>query len=199
MRADLLEKIAGEHGLLDVLLQASVFKSLEADFLQFIPLYAIWNVAGSAVQSLDPQLSPFDNPSEFRAKFRWTVFTQALFSFFSGKPAGVSIRFLGWFEPGYFAKVGIDGKLWLRRPGGRCRVRLATEVSGEGNSLHTAVNTSLFKSLERGGLRMRETGFNAALGENPTPAAGLNQQELDAAFAHAVTNGGHLLAAFRKP
>jgi len=25
----------------------------------------------------------------------------------------------------------------------------------------------------------------------------LNQQEFDAAFAHAVTNGGHLLASFR--
>jgi len=194
-----MQKIAAEHSLPDIIRQAFIFKSLKADFLQSIPRHAIWNVAGSAVQPLNTQHGPFDSPSEFRPKFRWTVFAQALFSFFSGKPAGVSIRFLRRFEPGYFAKVGIDGKLWLRRPGGRCRVRLATEVSGEGNSLHTAVNTSLFKGLERGGLRMRETGFNAALGENPTPAAGLNQQELDAAFAHAVTNGGHLLAAFRKP
>ena len=194
-----MQKIAAEHSLPDIIRQASIFKSLKADFLQSIPRHAIWNVANSAVQSLDPQLSAFDNPSEFRAKFRWTVFAQALFSFFSGKPGGVSIRFLRRFEPGHFAKVGIDGELWLRRPGGRCRVRLATEVSGEGNSLHAAVNTSLFKSLERGGLRMREAGFNAALGENPTPAAGLNQQELDAAFTHAVTNGGHLSASFRKP
>jgi len=59
------------------------------------------------------------------------------------------------------------------------------------------MNPSLFKSLQRGRLGVGETRFNATLGENPTSAAGLDQQEFDAAFTHAVTNGGHLLAFFR--
>src|SRR5208283_863011 len=63
------------------------------------------------------------------------------------------------------------------------------------------MHASLFKSLERRGLRSRETGFNATLGKDPPPTTSLNQQELDAALAHAVTNGRNLLAAssFRKP
>ncbi len=74
MRAVILEKIAGEHSLSDIIRQASIFKSLKADFLQSIPRYAIWNVVGSAVQPLNPQCGPFDNPSELRAKFGRTVF-----------------------------------------------------------------------------------------------------------------------------
>ncbi len=61
------------------------------------------------------------------------------------------------------------------------------------------MDTSLFKSLEGSGLGVGEAGFNAAFGENPTSAAGLNQQEFDAPSADAVTNGGDLLASFRKP
>ena len=61
------------------------------------------------------------------------------------------------------------------------------------------MNTSLFKSLEGSRLGMRKAGFDSALGEDPACAAGLNQQEFDAASADAVTNGGNLLLSFRKP
>jgi len=74
MRAVILEKIAAEHSLSDIIGQPSIFKSLKADFLQSISRHAIWNVVGSAVQPLNPQCGPFDNPSELRAKFGGTVF-----------------------------------------------------------------------------------------------------------------------------
>jgi len=61
------------------------------------------------------------------------------------------------------------------------------------------MNASLFKSLEGSGLRVRKAGLNAAFGENPASAAGLHQQEFDAAFTDAVTNSGDLLPFFRKP
>ena len=61
------------------------------------------------------------------------------------------------------------------------------------------MNASLFKSLEGSGLGVREAGFDAAFGEDPASAPGLNQQKFDAAPADTVTNGGDLLAFFRKP
>lgn len=193
-----MQKIAGEHGLPNIIRHASILKGVEADSVQSIP-HAIWKVSRSAVQPLNPQQSVADNPDKFSAKFRLTVFQQQLLGFFRGSPGGISIRFLRRFEARHFAKVGVDRQLWLRRRGSSCRVMLAAEVSGEWNFLHAAMHTSLFKSLERSRLCVRESAFNATLRENPTPAASLNQQEFDAAFAHAVTNGGHLLASFRKP
>ena len=61
------------------------------------------------------------------------------------------------------------------------------------------MNARLFKSLEGSRLGVREAAFNAALGENPTSAAGLHQQKLDAASTQAIANGGDLLPSFRKP
>jgi len=61
------------------------------------------------------------------------------------------------------------------------------------------MNPSLFKSLEGGGLGVREAGLNPAFGENPTAAASLNQQEFEAAFTNAVTNRSNLLPSSRKP
>jgi hypothetical protein len=162
--------------------------------------------AGAFVQSPNAGCGTVDNTSEFGAEFRCALFEQPLLRFFRGKPGGVAIRFLRRFEPGHFAKVGNDGKLGLgrldkSRPrvfSKSCSFRFPAEVAGEGDFFHPAMNASLFKSLEGSGLGVCVAGFNAAFGENPTPAATLNQQEFDAASVDAVAHGGHLLASFRK-
>ena len=157
------------------------------------------------MQSPNAGRGAVDDAREFGAKSRRAVFEQALLRFFSGKPGGVSVRFLRQFEPRHFAKVSSDRQLWLGRSGDRPRVfssfatRFAAKVTGKGNLFHPAMNTSLFKSLQGSGLGVREAGFDAAFGEDPASAPGLNQQEFDAAPADAVTNGGDLLASFPKP
>jgi hypothetical protein len=103
--------------------------------------------------------------------------------------------------------MSCDGKVWLGRSGSSrprafrrsCSVRFATEVTGEGDFFHPAMNPSLFKSLEGSRLGACEAGFNTTFGEDPTSAASLNQQEFDAASADAVTNRCDLLTSFRKP
>jgi hypothetical protein len=80
-----------------------------------------------------------------------------------------------------------------------CRVNFAMEETGEGDFFHPAMNPSFFKGLEGSRLGVCEARFNPAFGENPSSASGLNQQEFDAAFSDAVTNGGDLLPLFRKP
>jgi hypothetical protein len=207
----LTEKVVAEYGLPEIAMYASVFKSLKSDFLQAVPPHAIRSVTGAAVQSPNPRYSAVNDASEFGAELQRPAFQQTLLRSFRGKPGGVSIRFLWRFEPSHFAKVGSDGKLWLGRPGrgsgrraGRRpraffrsgNVRFATEVAGEGDFLHPAMNASLFKSLEGGGLGVGEAAFDAAFGKNPKSAAGLNQQKFDAAFVHAITNGGDLLPFF---
>jgi hypothetical protein len=61
------------------------------------------------------------------------------------------------------------------------------------------MNAGFFKSLESGGLGVRESRFDSTFGENPTAAASLDQQKFNAAFAHAITDGGDQPAALRKP
>ena len=78
-------------------------------------------------------------------------------------------------------------------------VGCAPKISREGNFFDPAMNARLFNGLKCAGLRAGKARFDAAFGEYPTPAAGLDQQELDAVCADAVTNGGDLLAFFRKP
>lgn len=207
VRAGRTEKVAGEHSLPDVIMQTSIFMSLKSGFLQLVRTHAIRNMAGRTVQSRDPRQSTVDNSNQFGAEFWRAVLQQALLGLFRRIPCGVAIRFLRRFEPGHFAKVGSDGEVGLgssssRRPCAFFRsggVKPATEIAGEGECLHPAVNASLFKRLERGGLRGCKAGFHATFGENPTPAAGLNQQKFDAAFADAVTNRGDLSASSRKP
>src|ERR1035441_6093401 len=97
----------------ETVMQASVLKKLKADFLQFVPVPAIGSFAGAAAQSLNPRQSTVDHANEFSAECRRAVFAQTLRRFFSGKPGGVSIRFLRRFEPRHFAKVGGDAKLWF--------------------------------------------------------------------------------------
>jgi hypothetical protein len=60
------------------------------------------------------------------------------------------------------------------------------------------MNPSFFKSLQGSGLRGRKAWFHAAFRKNPPSAAGLNQQEFNAAFAHAVTDCGNLLPPSRQ-
>jgi hypothetical protein len=192
------------------------FDCLEPNFLQpvfsglnhrVIHLGVIQTSAEVFVQPLDAGCCSVDDANQFSTEFRRAVFEQALFCFFSGKPGGVPIRFLRRFQARYFAKVGSDGKLWLGGSGSstprvscrNCGISFAPEVAREGYVFHPAMNASLFKSLEGSGLGVREARFSAAFGENPTSAAGLYQQEFNAASANAVTNSGDLLPSFRKP
>ena len=181
-------------------MEASLFMHLKSHSLQAVRV--IQSVVG-AVQTLNTRRSAVDDSRELSAEFRGAAFEQALLRLFSGEPSRVSIRFLRRLEPSHFAKVGSDGKLWLGGPGGsrprafcrRCSFRFAPEITGEADFFHPAMNPSLFKCLERRGLSVGEAGFDAAFGENPTSAAGLNQQEFDAPSADAVTDGCDLLAS----
>ena len=57
------------------------------------------------------------------------------------------------------------------------------------------MNPGFLGSLEGGGLGVGQSGFGAALGENPALlVAGLNQQELNRVAANAEADGSHLLA-----
>jgi len=156
--AVLPEKLPGEGG--SEIVEASIFKGFETDFLQFIPMAGLWMVVGFIVQSLNPRQSTVDDAGEFGAEFGGTVFEQALLRFCARKPGGVAIRFLRQLQPSHFAKMGRDGKLRLggsgaRRPRGFCRsrgVRFPPEVAGEWNLLHPAMNAGLLKGLHGGGL-----------------------------------------------
>jgi hypothetical protein len=140
------------------------------------------------VQAPDAGLGAVNHAGEFGAEFRRPVFEQALLRLFSGKPGGVSIRFLRPLEARHCAKVGSNGS-----------VSFSTRVTGEWDFFDPAMNAGFFKGLKRSRLSVREARLSTAFGENPTSAASLNQQELDAAFTDPVTNGGDLLPCFRKP
>jgi hypothetical protein len=155
-------------------------------------------VAIDTLQALDPRRSTVDDANEFRSEIRLAVFEQALLGFLSRKPCGISIRFLRRFQPRHFTKVRCDRKGGLGGSRRSCRVRLATKIVGKCDGFHPAMNARFFKRLKGCGLSAREARFDSAFGENPTPAASLNQQKLNAAFAEAVTNGGDLRAYFQK-
>lgn len=183
------------------------FEGLESNLLQRVfPRLNRWG-RRTSVQAPDACRGTVDDQSEVGAEFRRAVFEQALLRFFSGEPGRVPIRFLRRFEPRHFAEMSGDGKFRLGKSGSSgsralsrsCSVGFATAVTSEGDFFHPAMNPSLFKSLEGSGLGVGEAGFNTAFGENPTTAAGLNQQEFDAAFTDPITNGGDLLPFLRKP
>ncbi|MGB8012222.1 MAG: hypothetical protein WCF68_11445 [Terriglobales bacterium] len=69
-------------------------------------------------------------------------------------------------------QLGSGGPLALLRG---CDAARAAKIAGEGNCFYPAVNASLFKSFEGSGLSVGKARFDAAFGENPTSAAGLNQ------------------------
>jgi hypothetical protein len=200
------EKVAGEHGLTKIAMEVSTLRSLKADFLQAIPAHAIGNYARARLQPPNPRRSSVDDTSKFGAEFPRPVFFETLLCFFRREPGWVPIRFLRRFEPSHFAKVGSDPKFGLARSAGRPVGRSigrsesfapAAEITGEWEFLHPAMNAGFFYRLKGGGLGLREARLDAAFGENPTSAAGLNQQKFDAAFAHAITDGGDLLPFFR--
>jgi hypothetical protein len=81
---------------------------------------------------------------------------------------------------------------------------LAAKVTSEAGFLHAAMHAGLFERLEGGSLGVSEPGLDAAFGENPASLTGLDQEELDDAAAHPITNRRHLfallkLAQFRQP
>jgi len=195
----LAEKTADERGF-EIVRQPAVFKSLKFYFLQGVLVRAIFefDVAG-VVQSLNPRQGTVDDASEFRSEFGRAVFQQALFRFRWRKPGGITIRFLGRFEAGHFAQVSGDSGLRRGGTGNSSGGRSTTKIAGKGHFLHSAVNASLFNRFESCGLGVGQAGFDAAFRENPTSVAGLNQEEFDAGFLDTITNGGDLLASFRKP
>jgi len=140
------------------------------------------------VQAPDAGLGAVDHAGEFGAEFRRAVLEQALLRLLSGKPGGISIRFLRPLEPGHSAKVGGNGS-----------VSFVQDETGEGDFFDPAMDPSFFKGLKGSRLSVREARLSPAFGENPTSTASLDQQELDAAFTDPVTNGGDLLPCFRKP
>ena len=51
------------------------------------------------------------------------------------------------------------------------------------------MNAGFFEGFEGGRFGVRAARFDAALGEDPTSAAGLHQKKFEAAAAYAVANG----------
>jgi hypothetical protein len=72
-------------------------------------------------------------------------------------------------------------------------------VTGEWNFFDPAMDTSLLKSLAGSRLGVGEPSFHSTLGENPSSAACLHQQEFDPVPANAVADRRHLLALLPKP
>jgi hypothetical protein len=202
--AVLPEKLPGERG--PEIVEASIFKGLKTDFLQFIPMAGLRMAVAFAVQSLNPRQGTVDNAGEFGAEFGGAVFEQALLRFRGRKPGGMSIRFLRQLEPSHFAKMSSDGELRLGGSGARrapafCSsgVRFPPEVAGERNLLHTAMNAGLLKGLHGSGLGVGQARLNASFGKDPPSAASLNQQKFNAVFADTVTNRSDLLPSLQKP
>jgi len=200
-----LSKVSLQRGLPELVKRTPVFKKIEIDKLQTVFVQTVFPPAiRCASQTVDPRHGTVDYAGEFSPELRRAVFDQALPGFFRGKPCRSPVRFLGLFQTSHFAKVGSNGNVNINvdarlRRSGSSMVGCATEISREGNFFDPAMNARLFKSLKRGGVGAGKAGLDAAFGEYPTPAAGLHQQELNTACADAVTNGGNLLASFRRP
>jgi hypothetical protein len=59
------------------------------------------------------------------------------------------------------------------------------------------MHTRFFECLQRRGLSVRQAMLHATFRKNPTPAAGLHQQELDPTFSDAVADGSNLFALIK--
>ena len=69
----------------------------------------------------------------------------------------------------------------------------AASVAGERDLLDFPVNSGFLEGLERGGLRVCKSGFDAAFGKNPTSTAGMDEEKLDAIIRDPIANRGYLL------
>ena len=68
-------------------------------------------------------------------------------------------------------------------------------VASKSRFLDAAVDARLFESFQRRCLGMSQPRLGAALGESPASAAGLYQQEFNAADANPVADCSDLLAS----
>jgi hypothetical protein len=59
------------------------------------------------------------------------------------------------------------------------------------------MDACFLKSLKCGGLRPGEPRLDTTLGEDPAPAASLNQKKFNTPFTNAVTDCGDLLSPAR--
>ena len=172
--------------------------SFESNLLQTVLVDTTRSVvARDFVQPANSQQSPVNDKGKLGAVFACAMVEQATLCLFGGKPGGISTSFLRQFEPGYFAKVGRNGRPCVGRS--RSILRFWSKVAGKGNFFNAPMHPGFFKSLKGGGLRIRHAGFSAAFRKNPPPPAGLHQQELNAALSHAIANRSDLLAFFREP
>jgi len=102
---------------------------------------------------------------------------------------------------GHFAEMSGDSSA----PGGTGRVlvsfagRLIEVIAGERHFFDPPMNAGFFKGLKSRGLSLRQARLDATFGEDPAPAASLNEQEFRAKAADAVANSCHLLASADLP
>lgn len=77
--------------------------------------------------------------------------------------------------------------------------RLVEAIAGEGHFFDPPMNAGFFIGLKSRRLSLGQAWFGSAFGEDPAPAASLNQQEFQAPAAGAVANRCHLLASTDLP
>jgi hypothetical protein len=188
-----LKRVAGKHSRAEIA-QASSF-CLKTDPSQSITRRTIRSLVAAA-QSLNPRNGTVYNASEFGPEFLRAIFKQTLLRARGRKPGGISIRFLGWFEPGYLAEMRGNGKRSFRLQCVGYGARPPPVVARKRNFFHPAMNARFLKSLKGRGLSECKTRLHATFGKNPASAASLHQQKFNATLSHAVTNGRHLLASF---
>jgi hypothetical protein len=140
----------------------------------------------------DARQGTVDDTGEFGGILLRPFLSQSPFGFPRRKPCGISIGLQGWIEPGYFTEIGVCRHFDRSRA---ARSGLPPNIPGERSFLNAAMDPGFFECLQRGCLRIRQARFGAALGEDPTATAGLNQQKLDATLADTVADRRHLFAA----
>ena len=176
-----------------------VLERFETHFLQRV-FAEFMGIARS--QPLNSRDRAIDHALQLVAQFGSSIFPQTALRLLLRKPCGVAIRFLWRFEMGHFAQMSSNGGP-SRGTGRRIFVRSAGKfievVAGERHFLDPPMNPGFFKGLKRRRLSLRQARLNATFGEDPAPAARLNQKEFHALAADAVANGRHLLASTDLP
>jgi hypothetical protein len=137
---------------------------------------------------LDTNYGKVDYAREFRGIVRCAATLQALLSFLSREPSGISISFPRFVHPSYLTKMSMSGNF----PANRTPSALATNVAGEGSFRDAAMDPRFLESLKRSRLSMCETWLDTTLRKGPVSAAGANQQEFDPPASNAIADGRHL-------